>query len=403
MTLARRGRAQARPSRAADREPELADRADDPRDVPVHRLRGDAVRLVLHGVLLRARRQPGRLVDLAAAAVRVPEVRRRRQHRDPRHLELHDALGPAVDQAQQPPRPAGGSRADDPDGNGVPADPVHRVRARRVQHERRRVRLGLLRPHRPPRRPRLRRPDAAHDRGRAGVPGPLLARAPSRRRAPGDLLALRRRHVDRRVRRPSICSESRSSEAALPSTWQSAHDGRRRRGSPCATRSRTRRRLPVRARHDRLLRADRRSPPGSRPGSGSSSSSSSPSPPSLSLRGGGRPRRQTHHVDRAAVEDTRRILVVANETLEGARLHEEIVRMADGVAEDVLVVCPALNSHLRTWFVRRGRRPRGGGGRLRSTLADLRPPASTSAARSATATHCRRSRMRCGAFRQTRS
>jgi GABA permease len=57
----------------------------------------------------------------------------------------------------------------------------------------------------------------------------------------------------------------------------------------------------------------------------------------------------THHVDHASVEDTWRILVVANETLEGARLHEEIVRMADGAAEDVLVVCPALNSQLRTW------------------------------------------------------
>ena len=67
------------------------------------------------------------------------------------------------------------------------------------------------------------------------------------------------------------------------------------------------------------------------------------------LRGGAKPVPATHHVDRASVEDTRRILVVANETLEGARLHEEIVRMADGAAEDVLVVCPALNSQLRTW------------------------------------------------------
>ena len=47
-----------------------------------------------------------------------------RQHGDPRHLELHDALGLAIDQAQQPARPAGGPRADDPDGNGVPAHPV---------------------------------------------------------------------------------------------------------------------------------------------------------------------------------------------------------------------------------------------------------------------------------------
>ena len=70
--------------------------------------------------------------DLAAAAVRVPEVRRGHQHRDPRDLELHDALGAAVDQARQSPRPPGRARADDPDGNGIPADPVHRVRPRRA-------------------------------------------------------------------------------------------------------------------------------------------------------------------------------------------------------------------------------------------------------------------------------
>ncbi len=67
------------------------------------------------------------------------------------------------------------------------------------------------------------------------------------------------------------------------------------------------------------------------------------------LRGGTKPAPATQHVSRAAVEDTLRILVVANETLTGTRLHDEIVRMAAGAAEDVLVVCPALNSHLRTW------------------------------------------------------
>ena len=67
------------------------------------------------------------------------------------------------------------------------------------------------------------------------------------------------------------------------------------------------------------------------------------------LRGGVKPLPATQHVSRAAIEDTRRILVVANETLTGSRLHDEIVRMADGAAEDVLVVCPALNSQLRTW------------------------------------------------------
>ncbi len=89
------------------------------------------------------------------------------------------------------------------------------------------------------------------------------------------------------------------------------------------------------------------------------------------LRGGAKPVPPTHHVDRASVEDTRRILVVANETLEGARLHEEIIRMADGVAEDVLVVCPALNSQLRTWFSDEDDAREAAGARLRATLDDL--------------------------------
>ncbi len=59
------------------------------------------------------------------------------------------------------------------------------------------------------------------------------------------------------------------------------------------------------------------------------------------LRGGAKPLPPTGHLSRALVEDTRRILVVADETLAGAGLLEEIVRMAAGVAEDVLVVCPA--------------------------------------------------------------
>jgi GABA permease len=90
------------------------------------------------------------------------------------------------------------------------------------------------------------------------------------------------------------------------------------------------------------------------------------------LRGGTKPPPSTHHVDRAAVEDTRRILVLANETLEGARLHEEIVQMADGAAEDVLVICPALNSQLRTWTSDEDGARDAAGSRLRSTLENLR-------------------------------
>lgn len=45
----------------------------------------------------------------------------------------------------------------------------------------------------------------------------------------------------------------------------------------------------------------------------------------------------------------RRILVVANETVGGAPLLDEIRRRSEGVREHVLVVVPALNSPLKTW------------------------------------------------------
>ena len=48
-------------------------------------------------------------------------------------------------------------------------------------------------------------------------------------------------------------------------------------------------------------------------------------------------------------EDVRRILVVANETVGGDALFALIEERSEGVAEEVLVVCPALNSPLRTW------------------------------------------------------
>jgi hypothetical protein len=47
--------------------------------------------------------------------------------------------------------------------------------------------------------------------------------------------------------------------------------------------------------------------------------------------------------------ETKRILVVANETAEGAQLHETVLARANGSAE-VHVVSPALNSRLRHWI-----------------------------------------------------
>ena len=45
----------------------------------------------------------------------------------------------------------------------------------------------------------------------------------------------------------------------------------------------------------------------------------------------------------------RRILVIANETVGGERLRDEISSRSEGYDEHVLVVTPALNSHLRHW------------------------------------------------------
>jgi hypothetical protein len=52
---------------------------------------------------------------------------------------------------------------------------------------------------------------------------------------------------------------------------------------------------------------------------------------------------------RTGTEDDRHILVIANETVGGEELHEILRRKAEGVREQVLVVCPALNSQVRTW------------------------------------------------------
>jgi hypothetical protein len=52
---------------------------------------------------------------------------------------------------------------------------------------------------------------------------------------------------------------------------------------------------------------------------------------------------------RRGADDERRILVIANETVGGERLREEIRGRAEGYREQVLVVCPALNSPLRHW------------------------------------------------------
>jgi hypothetical protein len=67
------------------------------------------------------------------------------------------------------------------------------------------------------------------------------------------------------------------------------------------------------------------------------------------IRGGMRQRPQQAHVVRDRTEPSRRILVVANETVGGGELRDLLGAKAAGVREDVLLVCPALNSKLKTW------------------------------------------------------
>ncbi|MDQ3821619.1 MAG: hypothetical protein M3321_00030 [Actinomycetota bacterium] len=53
--------------------------------------------------------------------------------------------------------------------------------------------------------------------------------------------------------------------------------------------------------------------------------------------------------ERRWAEDERHILVIANETVGGERLRDEIRTRSEGYRGQVLVVCPALNSPLRHW------------------------------------------------------
>ena len=70
-------------------------------------------------------------------------------------------------------------------------------------------------------------------------------------------------------------------------------------------------------------------------------------------------------------EDVRRILVVANETVGGSELFAVITERSAGVDEEVLVVCPALNSPLRTWVSDEDGARQAAQRRLDATLARL--------------------------------
>jgi GABA permease len=63
----------------------------------------------------------------------------------------------------------------------------------------------------------------------------------------------------------------------------------------------------------------------------------------------GRPERPIRQTPPPHPEGERRILVIANETVGGEELLSAIKRRTEDVREQVLVVCPALNSPLRHW------------------------------------------------------
>jgi hypothetical protein len=61
------------------------------------------------------------------------------------------------------------------------------------------------------------------------------------------------------------------------------------------------------------------------------------------------PRAPREHVEHVGPPDDRRVLVVANETVGGEELMDAIGERALAGRVEFLVVCPALNSRLKTW------------------------------------------------------
>jgi hypothetical protein len=87
---------------------------------------------------------------------------------------------------------------------------------------------------------------------------------------------------------------------------------------------------------------------------------------------------RNRHVDRRdpigpvrSTGDERHVLVVANETVAGRRLHEEVRRAASVERSQVLVVSPALNSPLRHFVSDEGPARRAAQERLDRSLAAL--------------------------------
>jgi hypothetical protein len=80
---------------------------------------------------------------------------------------------------------------------------------------------------------------------------------------------------------------------------------------------------------------------------------------------------QMTQTTRPAKLGKRRILVVANETVEGGALRDVILRADGEPPAEVLVIAPALNSRLRHWLSDEDEARRGAGLRLAASLEHL--------------------------------
>jgi hypothetical protein len=70
-------------------------------------------------------------------------------------------------------------------------------------------------------------------------------------------------------------------------------------------------------------------------------------------------------------DDRHRILVIANETVGGRTLQEELGRLSGGRATEVLVVAPALNSPVRHWVSDEDGARAGAGRRVQASVERL--------------------------------
>jgi hypothetical protein len=77
------------------------------------------------------------------------------------------------------------------------------------------------------------------------------------------------------------------------------------------------------------------------------------------------------HVEHGGPEGERRILVIANETVQGGALRDRIAEKSEGFRTQVLVVTPALNSPLRHWVSDEDAARANAGVRLAASLEAL--------------------------------